>query len=100
MSLGDSEFEEPLIDPRSLSIKELVIRLDGKMTSAVGVLTAGQLDLRESHADHETRIRVVEAKQASFVTVRALFAAVGAAVAAAGTLTGVIVTLASHVNLH
>lgn len=90
----DPELEEPIVDPRSMSVKELVIRLDGKVSSAVSTLSAGQTSLRSDVDDHESRLRVLEARPV--ITWKSLAGTIGGVGA---TLT-LLVTFFSHVNIH
>lgn len=89
----DAELEEPVVNPRDMTVKELVIRLDGKVTAGLGVLTEGQSGLRADVTDHETRIRALEARPA--ITWKQLAGIVGGL----GTVVTLITTFVSHVKI-
>lgn len=52
--------DEPVVDPKNLTEKELLIRLDGKLTAGLNLLFSGQSGHDQKLVDHEARIRALE----------------------------------------
>lgn len=93
-----SEYEdEPLFDPRALTVKELVIRLDGKLTSGLSILTEGHATLSAGHTDHETRIRALEAR--SYISPKGLFTGAISIMAGAAGLTTTVIAIVTHIHI-
>jgi len=54
--------DESVVDPSTMTDRELLIRMDGKLSASIGVIVQGHSSLREEVADHEKRLRGVEKK--------------------------------------
>lgn len=52
--------DEPVVDPNSMTDRELLIRMDGKITTGFTVLVQAQTNLVEQGRDHEARLRSLE----------------------------------------
>lgn len=81
--------EEPPIDPRTLTQKELLILMDGKLN--VVITSVGEHS--QTLSDHEARLRTQE--HAGYVTWKAFWVGIGAV----GTLTSALASLLTHLQL-
>ena len=62
MSADSPMFDEPVVDPRSMKDRELLIRMDGRLGTAIATLSQSNSGLVATQHDHETRLRSVEKK--------------------------------------
>lgn len=54
--------DEPVVDPSTMTDRELLIRMDGRLGTAIATLTQSNSGVRTTQADHEVRIRALEKK--------------------------------------
>jgi hypothetical protein len=59
---GAPLFDEPVVDPRSMTDRELLIRMDGRLGTAIATLTQSNSGVINTQADHEGRLRAIEKK--------------------------------------
>jgi hypothetical protein len=62
MSSGGSFADDPVVDPRTMTDRELLIRMDGRLGTAIATLSQSNSGVVSTQLDHETRLRAVEKK--------------------------------------
>lgn len=52
--------DEPVVDPRTMTDRELLIRMDGRLGMAIATLSQSHSGIAATQSDHETRLRSLE----------------------------------------